>query len=130
MALASTQSVEGMRIHKIQCRFIKWAPFCATTVARLSVAVPETIQAMPRKPDPNRKLRLKLNLTIHPEIRAFADELSLKRRRSISQLFEDLVEDEWKRASAAQPVPQYAPTQQYYSAAPSFYAAPPAPPTR
>lgn len=91
----------------------------------------ETHPPMPRKSDPNRKLRLKLNLTIHPEIRAFADELSLKRRRSISQLFEDLIEDEWNRISAAPPVPpNYAPAQQYYAAPPSFYAAPPVPPVR
>lgn len=79
---------------------------------------------MPKKPNPDRKLRSKLNLTIHPEIRAFADELSLKRRRSISQLFEDLIEDEWKRAAAAPAVPHYAQPHHYYAAAPSFYAAP------
>ena len=49
---------------------------------------------MPRIADPNRKLRGKLNLTIHPEIRDFAEQLAFKRRRSVSQLFEDLVEAE------------------------------------
>lgn len=57
---------------------------------------------MPRIADPNRKLRGKLNLTIHPEIRDFAEQLALKRRRSVSQLFEDLVESEWFRYQAAQ----------------------------
>lgn len=42
-----------------------------------------------------------MNLTIHPEIRAFADQLALKRRRSISQLFEDLIEAEWMRFQTA-----------------------------
>jgi len=118
-----------MRIHKIGCRFAKQAWIPVSPGARHCVAFFESTQPMPRKPDPNRKLRLKLNLTIHPEIRAFADELSLKRRRSISQLFEDLIEDEWKRASAAPPVPPYTPPQQYYSPAP-FYAAPAVPQIR
>jgi hypothetical protein len=61
---------------------------------------------MPRKADPNRQLRGKMNLTIHPEIRAFADQLAFKRRRSISQLFEDLIEAEWMRYQAAGSVPQ------------------------
>ena len=66
---------------------------------------------MPR-PISNKQLRGKLNLTIHPEIRAYADELSLLRRRSISQLFEDLVGAEWMRLQAMRP-PQYmAPQQQ------------------
>ena len=51
---------------------------------------------MPRKPT-GLPLRGKLNLTIHPDIRAYADELALKRRRSISQLFEELIEAEWMR---------------------------------
>jgi hypothetical protein len=90
---------------------------------------------MPRKADPNRKLRGKMNLTIHPEIRAFADQLALKRRRSISQLFEDLIEAEWVRSqtpvpsmpaqpAVAQPIypqPVY-PQQGYYI--PSQYPAP------
>jgi len=54
-------------------------------------------KTMPRIADPNRKLRGKLNLTIHPEIRDFAEQLAFKRRRSVSQLFEDLVEAEWFR---------------------------------
>jgi hypothetical protein len=51
---------------------------------------------MPRKPS-GMPLRGKLNLTIHPEIRGYADELAVKRRRSISQLVEDLIEAEWVR---------------------------------
>ncbi len=73
-------------------------------------------QHMPRIADPNRKLRGKLNLTIHPEIRDFAEQLAFKRRRSVSQLFEDLVEAEWFRYQAAQqgaPAPQY-PQAAYY----------------
>ncbi len=50
-----------------------------------------------------KSLRGKLNLTIHPEIREFAQHLALRRRRSISQLFEDLVEAEWIRRQAIQP---------------------------
>jgi hypothetical protein len=89
---------------------------------------------MPRKADPNRKLRAKLNLTIHPEIRIYADELALKRRRSISQLFEDLIEAEWIRLQSQplfpQPAPQQPPqpapmpTPYYYAPAPVY-----APPT-
>lgn len=61
---------------------------------------------MARKKDPNRILRGKLNLTIHPEIRTYADELALKKRRSVSQLFEDLIEAEWLRMQAPpQPAP-------------------------
>ena len=58
---------------------------------------------MARKKDPNRILRGKLNLTIHPEIRTFADELAFRKRRSVSQLFEDLIEAEWQRMQS--PVP-------------------------
>ena len=43
------------------------------------------------------QMRKKLNLTIHPDIRTYAEALAKKRRRSISQLFEDLVEAEWIR---------------------------------
>jgi hypothetical protein len=72
---------------------------------------------MPRKADPNRQLRGKMNLTIHPEIRAFADQLALKRRRSISQLFEDLIEAEWLRlqppTSAPVPAPPAAQSPMY-----------------
>lgn len=95
---------------------------------------------MPRKADPNRKLRGKMNLTIHPEIRAFADELAFRRRRSVSQLFEDLVEAEWMRYQAAgsAPAPQPAapppvvaqpvyPPQPYYYP-PQYVPAVPQPP--
>jgi hypothetical protein len=82
---------------------------------------------MPRKADPNRKLRGKMNLTIHPEIRTFADELALKRRRSISQLFEDLIEAEWMRQQAMPapapqpPIPQPMVAQPVYPQQPYFY---------
>jgi hypothetical protein len=66
---------------------------------------------MNSKKNPNRQLREKLNLTIHPEIRGYADALAARRRRSVSQIFEDLVEAEWLRQQAmAQPqqvAPQY-----------------------
>ena len=55
------------------------------------------------KNKPEKSLRGKLNLTIHPEIREFAQHLATRRRRSISQLFEDLVEAEWIRRQAIQP---------------------------
>jgi len=55
---------------------------------------------MRRKPE--KSLRGNLNLTIHPEIRDFAQILATKRRRSISQLFEDLVEAEWVRRQGGQ----------------------------
>ncbi|MEI8284439.1 MAG: hypothetical protein WCG52_05550 [bacterium] len=55
------------------------------------------------KNKPEKSLRGKLNLTIHPEIREFAQHLATRRRRSISQLFEDLVEAEWMRRQAVQP---------------------------
>lgn len=76
---------------------------------------------MPRRPT-GRPLRGKLNLTIHPEIRAYADELAIKRRRSVSQLFEDLIEAEWMRNQpAAQQAPQYQPVPpQSYQPAPSY----------
>jgi hypothetical protein len=100
-----------------------------------------TLQRMPRKADPNRQLRGKMNLTIHPEIRAFADQLAFKRRRSISQLFEDLIEAEWMRfqaigsAPAPQPMPPaqavaqpvYPPQQPYYYP-PQYVPAMPQPP--
>jgi hypothetical protein len=38
---------------------------------------------------------LTLNLTFHPEIRDWADSISGRRRRSISQIFEELLEAEW-----------------------------------
>jgi hypothetical protein len=40
---------------------------------------------MPRKKKPEDQRRVKLNLTIHPEIREWADSISGRRRRSISQ---------------------------------------------
>jgi hypothetical protein len=68
-----------------------------------------------------------MNLTIHPEIRTFADELALKRRRSISQLFEDLIEAEWMRQQAMPapapqpPIPQPMVAQPVYPQQPYFY---------
>jgi hypothetical protein len=50
---------------------------------------------MPRKKKPADQRRAKLNLTIHPGIRDWADSISGRRRRSISQIFEELVEAEW-----------------------------------
>lgn len=79
----------------------------------------------PRKPQ-----RAKMNLTIHPEIKEFATELANKRRRSLSQLFEDLVENEWNRANGIQPTyphPSYTPLQQLYQPAPSYYGVPQTP---
>ena len=67
----------------------------------------------------NKQLRGKLNLTIHPEIRAYAEELSALRRRSISQLFEDLVDAEWMRLQAMRS-PQYMAPQQPQPASPSY----------
>ncbi len=81
---------------------------------------------MPR-PTSNKQLRGKLNLTIHPEIRAYADELSLLRRRSISQLFEDLVDAEWMRLQAMRP-PQYMAPQQQPQQAPAQTFRQPYPP--
>jgi len=86
---------------------------------------------MPRTQKPIDQLREKLNLTIHPDLRAWADELSLTRRRSVSQLFEDLVEAEWQRQqAAAQNPPTPAPVQPpqpapyFYQPYPYYYAAP------
>jgi hypothetical protein len=84
---------------------------------------------MPRKSNPNRQLRGKLNLTIHPEIRDFAEKLSSKRRRSLSQLFEDLVEAEWNKQHShpsppsppAYPLPG-SPSSQYYPPPPPYSA--------
>ena len=67
----------------------------------------------------NKQLRGKLNLTIHPEIRAYAEELSTLRRRSISQLFEDLVDAEWMRLQSMRS-PQYMAPQQPQPASPSY----------
>jgi len=41
---------------------------------------------------------VKLNLTIHPDVREWAHQLA--RRRTLSQLFEDLVEAEWSSRQA------------------------------
>jgi len=61
---------------------------------------------MPRKKKPADQRRIKLNLTIHPEIREWADSISGRRRRSISQIFEELVEAEWQRFQALGQVAQ------------------------
>lgn len=69
---------------------------------------------MPRQKKTLEQLRVKINLTTHPDIRAWAEELSRKRRRSVSQLFEDLIDQEWLRQQAIhqpaqhpiQPLPQ------------------------
>lgn len=68
-----------------------------------------------------------MNLTIHPEIREWAQVLM--RRRSMSQLFEDLVEAEWNRYQTAsqnppqslQPVPQQ-PAPYFHQPSPYYYA--------
>ncbi|MFA7234738.1 MAG: DUF6364 family protein [Terrimicrobiaceae bacterium] len=41
-------------------------------------------------------MKKKLNLTIAPDIRAVAETMAASRRRSLSQLFEDLIEAEWE----------------------------------
>jgi len=68
---------------------------------------------MPKKKKPEDQRRVKLNLTIHPEIREWADSISGRRRRSISHVFEELVEAEWLRQQSVQapshpqfPIPQ------------------------
>lgn len=78
-------------------------------------------------------MRGKLNLTIHPEIRAFAEELANKRRRSISHLFEELIEAEWLRRQGLLPqqpqgFPQGQPAPHApQPAAPTYQAPQPAP---
>ncbi len=57
---------------------------------------------MPRKIQPPGHRRKILNLTIHPDIRAWVEELARIRRRSISLLFEELVEAEWHRRQSAE----------------------------
>jgi hypothetical protein len=86
---------------------------------------------MGRKPIPPELRRVKINLTIHPEIRAWADAISSKRRRSVSQLLEDLVEAEWLRQQATTqnppppaPVPQPSATPFYPPPYPYYYAQP------
>jgi len=90
-----------------------------------------------RKPKPLDQIRQKLNLTVHPDIREWADAISHMRRRSVSQLFEDLVEAEWLRQHAAiqnppppAPVPQPPATPFYPPPYPYHYAHPQAPPTQ
>lgn len=93
---------------------------------------PETTSDHPinpsmKKKNPRKPTRTKMNLTIHPELKEFAVEIANKRRRSISQLFEDLVETEWNRVNGIQPSypqPVYTPLQQLYQPGPSYYAAP------
>lgn len=88
-----------------------------------------------RKPKSPDKLREKLNLTMHPEVRDWAEELCFRGRRSLSRLFEDLVEAEWQRmknppppVSAPTAPPAAQPPFYYYPQPyPHFYAAPPAP---
>jgi hypothetical protein len=48
-----------------------------------------------RKKVSTRNKRVKINLTIHPDIQTWAKTLA--HRRTVSQLFEDLVEAEWYR---------------------------------
>ena len=45
---------------------------------------------MPRK--------ARLNLTVIPDFKRKANKLARERRRSVSALFEDLIEEEWQRA--------------------------------
>jgi hypothetical protein len=84
---------------------------------------------MPRKKKPEEQRRIKLNLTIHPEIRDWANAISQRRRRSLSQIFEELVEAEWQRwqippqslaqaptSSMPQQQPYFYPPQPYYIA--------------
>jgi hypothetical protein len=87
-----------------------------------------------RKPKSPDQIRVKINLTIHPEIREWAE--TLKRRRSISLLFEDLVEAEWNSQQAAAqnppqpataPVPQPQPAPYFHHPSPYYYAPAPAP---
>ena len=46
-------------------------------------------------------MKIKLNMTIDPSIRAIAESLAATRRRSLSQLFEDLTMEEWDKNHAA-----------------------------
>jgi hypothetical protein len=80
---------------------------------------------MPRKKKPEDQRRVKLNLTIHPEIREWADSISGRRRRSISHVFEELIEAEWHRFQALGHVTQPGvPPQQhpYYYPPPQYVA--------
>lgn len=42
--------------------------------------------------------KTRLNLTVIPDFKRKANKLARERRRSVSALFEDLIEEEWKRA--------------------------------
>jgi hypothetical protein len=80
---------------------------------------------MPRKKKPADQRRVKINLTIHPEIREWADSISGRRRRSISHVFEELIEAEWHRFQALGHVTQPGvPPQQhpYYYPPPQYVA--------
>jgi hypothetical protein len=84
---------------------------------------------MARKRKSPDQLRGKMNLTIHPEVREWAQ--ILMRRRSMSQLFEDLVEAEWNRQPAAAqnplppaPVPQPQTAPYFHQPSPYYYAPP------
>jgi hypothetical protein len=55
---------------------------------------------MPRKKKPEDQRRVNLTLTIHPEIREWADSINGRRRRSIPHVFEELIEAEWQRFQA------------------------------
>jgi hypothetical protein len=82
---------------------------------------------MPRKKKPEDQRHVKLNLTIHPEIREWADSISGRRRRSISHVFEELVEAEWHRFQALGHVtqPRVPPQQQqpyFYPPHPQYIA--------
>jgi len=76
-----------------------------------------------RKPKSPDQLREKLNLTMHPEVRDWAEELCFRGRRSLSRLFEDLVEAEWQRMKNPPPAPAPAPAAP--QAQPPFYYYPP-----
>ena len=55
---------------------------------------------MPRNKKPEDQRRVILTLTIHPEIREWADSINGRRRRSIPHVFEELIEAEWQRFQA------------------------------
>lgn len=75
---------------------------------------------MGRRRKANEPLRDKILVSIHQDVRQWA--VSLAGRRSISRLFEDLVEAEWHRYQAAARSPN--PHQQpdfHFAAHPSYY---------
>jgi hypothetical protein len=47
--------------------------------------------------------KARLNLTVIPDFKRKANKLARERRRSVSALFEDLIEEEWKRAGKPGP---------------------------